>query len=376
MLKQLLGGMAPQRFLSEYWQKKPLLVRQAFPGFTGLLTRDELLECALDEDNESRLVWRNGAEWHLKRGPLAHSDLRRRGPWSVLLQGVNLLLDSGDELLHTFNLVPWARLDDLMVSYATDGGGVGPHFDPYDVFLLQGMGRRRWQISTQHDQTLLEGAPLRILKNWQPSVEWVLEPGDLLYLPPQCAHNGIAEGECMTYSIGFHSPYARDLGSQFLFHLQDRLEIDGIYQDPDLKLQKHPGKIAEPMLDQVEAILKRIRWNRDDVREFLGRFLSEPKVHVYFDPPRRPLSRARFAERLERTGLKLHRKSQLLFSGDLFFMNGEQIWASRKGRPLLRELADQRSTAPGIPPDEQTVEQLYEWYSSGYVVCPSPSRRK
>ena len=200
MDKTLLGGLSPRIFLRDYWQKKPLLIRAAVPGFNGLLERDELFALARDEDVESRFIAHDASGWQFERGPLPGSLLKRpkSKPWTVLVQGLNLLLPEADALMRRFSFIPYARLDDLMVSYATNGGGVGPHFDSYDVFLLQGTGRRRWQISAQKDLSLLDGAPLRILRNFVPEQEWVLEPGDMLYLPPHYAHDGVAEGECTT----------------------------------------------------------------------------------------------------------------------------------------------------------------------------------
>ena len=243
MRLSFLGGLTAQQFLREYWQKKPLLVRNAFPGFTGLLSPDELAGLACLEEAEARLVQNKGDKWLLRRGPFTEEDFQRlpQTRWTLLVQGVNLFLPEGAQLLDQFNFIPRARLDDLMVSYAPKGGSVGPHFDPYDVFLIQGMGHRRWQISTQSDQTLLPGAPLRILQNFQPEQEWITGPGDLLYLPPQCGHYGLAQDHCMTYSVGFKAPYAQELATQFLVHLQDEIKLDGMYQDPDLKTQSHPA---------------------------------------------------------------------------------------------------------------------------------------
>ena len=170
MTNTLLGGLSAEEFLAEYWQKKPLLVRQAVPGFTGVVTRDELFQLARDPDVESRYVTHDNHDWEVIRGPQKASDLRnKKRPWTVLVQGLNLFCPDGDALLHRFDFIPQARLDDLMVSYAVDNGGVGPHFDNYDVFLLQGAGKRHWQIGQMcdSDSALLEHADLRILAELQ-----------------------------------------------------------------------------------------------------------------------------------------------------------------------------------------------------------------
>ena len=362
----MLGGMTAEQFLAEYWQKKPLLVRNALPGFNGLLSRDEMLDLSCRDDVESRFVSQAGG-WTIDHGPFKRTALRRKAkPWTVLVQGLNMLLPQADELMRRFSFVPYARLDDLMVSYATDGGGVGPHFDSYDVFLLQGMGQRRWRIGNQIDQTLIDGLPLRILKDFRPVYDWIVEPGDLLYLPPEWAHDGIAVGECMTYSVGFRAAPAQDLAEQFLVFLQDRVALPDRYRDPDLELQKHPAKIGDPMIDQVADMLGRIRWNRNTVRDFLGAYLTEPKAHVFFDPPERPLSEKQFAIQLRKRGLCLDRRSHLLFADEHFYVNGELVKVPHKTRALFRRLADERVL------DAQTFEEaaiaiLHEWYLDGFV---------
>ena len=362
----LLGGLSAEQFLNEYWQKKPLLIRQAVPGFQGLLSRDEMLALAGRDDVESRFVSQAGG-WTIEHGPFSRAALRRRTkPWTVLVQGLNLALPAADEMMRRFSFIPYARLDDLMVSYATDGGGVGPHFDSYDVFLLQGMGRRRWRIGNQKDQTLIEGLPIRILKDFQPVHDWVLEAGDLLYLPPEWAHDGIAVGECMTYSIGFRAAPAQELAELFLGYLQEHVCLEGRYRDPELRLQRHPAKIDTAMIDQVTDILAQIRWRRSDIRNFLGCQLTEPKAHVFFDPPAKPLAPARFAAAAAKQGLHMDRRSQLLFSGRHFFINGERLSIATGIRPFFRQLADERRLTAGTLVDG-AVELLYDWYCCGFV---------
>jgi len=367
--RQLLGGISAHRFLREYWQKKPLLVRRAIPGFQGVVSRDQTFELACDYEPESRLVWHGANGWQMKHGPLRPKDLRRRGPWTVLVQGLNLLNEDADALLRRFDFVPWARLDDLMVSYATDGGGVGPHFDSYDVFLIQGFGQRRWQVSAQQDLEIVEGAPLSILKRFQVEQEWVLGPGDMLYLPPSYAHNGIAEGQCMTYSVGFRAPAALEIATQFLVHLQDRLLIEGRYADPNLALPRHTGEISAEMIDQVDDIIDRIAWNRHSVRDFLGCYLTEPKSHVLFDPPERPLSPKAFATRISKFGVRLHRKSQLLFAGKSFYLNGETIEVPQVDRATIRALSDRRALPAHTDVGETALAMFYDWYCDGFIVA-------
>lgn len=367
-LERLLGGLSPEAFLAEYWQKKPLLVRQALPGFGDWLDRAGLSTLAQRDDAESRLVRFIRGQCLLDHGPFEADDLASlpKKNWSLLVSGVNHFLPQGDALLHAFDFIPLARLDDLMVSFAPPGGGVGPHFDSYDVFLIQGLGRRRWEISAQTDLEILEGAPLRILKRFHAEQSWELEPGDMLYLPPQYAHNGVALSDCMTWSVGFRVPTAEDMVGNFLNYLQDHLKPSGTYSDPDLQRPRHPAEIPATMLEQVAAMLKVIRWDQDSVADFLGRYLSEPKAHIFFDPPESPLKSAAFAKAVAKRGLRLDPRSQLLFHGQQYYMNGEQVSASAETEATLRNLADRRRLSGGEL-SSPLASLLYAWYLAGFL---------
>ena len=216
MILQLLGGRTPAQFLSRYWQKRPLLIRNALPGFTGLVSAGELRRMAGRSAVESRLVIRKGRRWLLEHGPFAAKRFAQlpEADWTLLVQGLNLHLETADRLLRRFSFIPYARLDDVMVSYATPGGGVGPHMDSYDVFLLQGAGRRLWRIGRRSQALaadLVAGADLKILRQFEPDEEYLVEPGDLLYLPPGWGPDGVAVDHCTTYSVGFRSPTAQEL---------------------------------------------------------------------------------------------------------------------------------------------------------------------
>lgn len=368
MNKTLLGGLAPRTFLRDYWQKKPLLIRGAIPDFNGLLSHDALFDLARDEDVESRFIASGADGWQLERGPLPGRLLKRSKtqPWTVLVQGLNLVLPQADVLMRRFSFIPYARLDDVMVSYATDGGSVGPHFDSYDVFLLQGSGRRRWQISAQKDLSLVDGAPLRILRHFVPEQEWLLEPGDMLYLPPHYAHNGVAEGECTTYSIGFRAPSVQELGIAFLDHLRDQICLDGMYADPDLALQGDPARLPPTMIDRVADMLQAIRWSRSDIEQFLGCYLSEPKQHVFFDPPHSPLPPKRFARQVTRHGATLDARTQLLRSGRHVWINGEPVDVPPGSGNTLAALARDRAL-PSVPDHVDTLTLLHDWYCDGFL---------
>ena len=366
----MLGGLTTKEFLRDYWQKKPLLIRQAFSQFNGLLDQSQLLTLACTEDVQSRLVTQRHGQWQVQDGPFKATkfDSLGKSQWTVLVQGVNQHLPTAAALLQNFSFIPHARLDDLMVSYAPKGGGVGAHFDSYDVFLLQGSGHRRWQISAQQDRTLVEDAPLRILQRFQMEQEWVLAPGDMLYLPPQYAHNGIAESDCMTYSIGFRTPTYQELAEQFLVYLQDRVCLDGMYADPNLKVQRHPSEIGTNMLRQVEQIIRRIQWTKHDIANFIGSYLSDPKPHIFFDPPTKPLSRARFEQAILTCGVAMALKTQMLCHNGVVFINGTAHTVGKYAYRELRSLADARQLDSSAGLSGEALELLYLWYADGYIV--------
>lgn len=366
---KLLGGISPTHFLRDYWQKKPLLIRGAIPGFEGLLTRDELIGLSCGDEAQSRLVTRRNGKWDVKTGPFTAKTFSRlaNNNWSLLVQDVNHFLPSARELLLKFRFIPYARLDDLMVSYAPEGGGVGPHYDSYDVFLLQGMGRRLWQISDQLDKRLAADAPLKILHDFRPEQEWVLEPGDMLYLPPGYAHNGVAKDDCMTYSVGFRAPNHQELATQFLLYMQDNISIDGMYSDPDVRLQSHPSRISRDMLRQIGTALNKIKWSKDDVERFTGMYLTEPKPHVFFTPPSHPMSQREFDFWARKGNVKLDLKSRMLCSGKNIFLNGDRYTAETTTRKLSEQLADHFILQEVEEYDDETLALLYEWYTYGYV---------
>ena len=355
--------------MRDHWQRKPLLVRGAFPRFADPLSPREVLALASSPDVSSRLVRHRGSAWSLEQGPFSAShfkQLPRRG-WTVLVQDSNHVSRRADALLASFDFIAHARIDDVMVSYAVPGGSVGPHVDSYDVFLLQGHGRRRWQISGQKDHAFVPGLDLKVLERFVPEEEWVLEPGDMLYLPPGVAHHGVAETECLTWSIGFRAPSDRELVAGFLDFMRDRLEPQGHYRDPGEAPAEHPAEIPQNLTGHIAATLEAIRWTPAEIREFAGRYLSEPKAHVFFTPPRKPLSRRQFGERAPRSGLALDSRSRLLFSGTMFFLNGEPVETPAAARVALRRFADRRRLASPVDAPEAFWDTVHDWYLQGFV---------
>jgi 50S ribosomal protein L16 3-hydroxylase len=363
-----LGGLSAAAFLRDYWQKRPLLIRQAVPGFAGVLDRRALFGLAAQDDAEARLI-RRSPRWRVDPGPLEPQALGRLGRrnWTLLLNGLNLLNRDAERLLRRFAFIPWSRLDDVMVSYATDGGGVGPHVDSYDVFLLQGPGRRRWRIAPPRKWRLADNAPLRLIEGFRHATEYVLEPGDMLYLPPDWGHDGVALGECWTYSVGFRAPRGRELAAAFLDFLHERGLPDAVYRDADRRPQAHAGRLDAHMIGFAAQALSRIRWNRADVAAFLGGYLSEPKPQVVFRAPRRPLPVAAFRARAGREGVCLDARSLLLVHAGTAFLNGEAHALARTARPALLTLADARCAGPEALGRGTPWALLYDWYLQGWV---------
>ena len=363
------GPMSDAQFLRRHWQKRPLLVRGAFPGFTDPLSVAEVLALAQSGDAESRVVRRSGKTWSLAHGPFTRHELARRPRrnWTVLVQDTNHFSDRAAALLERFRFVPRARVDDLMVSYAVPGGSVGPHVDSYDVFLIQGLGRRRWRISRQRDLDFVPGVDLKILARFRAQQEWVLEPGDMLYLPPGVAHHGIAESECLTWSVGFRAPSDAEFAAGFLDYLGERLAPPGRYTDPGLEPARRPAAIPEALLAHVQKTLRTIRWGPREASDFAGRYLSEPKAHVYFTPPPRPLARARFEAAARHRGITLDRRTRLLYAGGLIFINGESLAAPVACRAWLHKLADAGRLERIAPAPAEFFTLAHEWYRRGFL---------
>jgi 50S ribosomal protein L16 3-hydroxylase len=368
----LLNNLTPTQFLVDYWQKKPLLVRQAIPNFQGLMSPNELAGLACEEDVEARIIQQKKGEWQITKSPFSESDFTAlpKKNWTLLVQGVNLHLPEATELLTLFNFIPHARLDDLMVSYAPKGGGVGPHLDSYDVFLLQGRGKRHWKISHQQNIKLDEQAPIKVMTNFAAEEEWILEAGDMLYLPPHVAHDGIAaDDECMTYSIGFRAPQKQELIHEFLTYLQDNLTADGIYADADLSLQTHPAEISNLMVSKVQEILKKVTWDSHTVGDFLGHYLSEPKANIFFEAPRK-INLQAFRKKLSKLAVSLSLKTQLLFYQNRFYMNGEPLIVPSFLVDAIQVLADQRfldTVSMDATQQEELAKILYPAFIAGYI---------
>lgn len=352
--------------MRRYWQKKPLLVRQAIPQFSPPVLRGELFALAAQEGVESRLVQLTKGAWKLRHGPFGRRSLPAlsQAQWTLLVQGVDLHNDAVHALMQQFRFVPEARLDDLMISYASDGGGVGPHFDSYDVFLLQAHGKRRWRIGRQKDLSLRDDIPLKVLAQFEPEEEFVLEPGDMLYLPPRYAHDGIAEGECMTYSIGFRAPARAELAQELLVRLaEDAGQEEGsplLYRDARQEAVGNPGAIPSNLHEFAREALQRALSEPLVLERALGEYLTEPKASVWFEPGDASVM-------LE--GVRLDRRSRMMYDAHHIFINGESYRAAGRDATLMRRLADERQLTPRelARASDDALELLSSWCDDGWA---------
>lgn len=363
----LLGGMTAETFLQDYWHKKPLLIRGALTDVGAPVDLAWLTELSRSEDVESRLIEFKQGKWSLERGPFRPGRLRRlpESDWTILVQNVNHHLPHIADILWRFDFMPYARLDDLMISYAPPGGTVGPHFDSYDVFLLQVGGRKHWQISSQQDEAFIEDAPIKVLKDFRMEEEFVLEHGDMLYLPPRYAHYGVALEPGMTYSIGFRAPSAQELATEFLVYLQDRICIEGRYADPGLRPPQEPARLDDSMVEQVGRILSQISWDRHTVTDFLGHYLTEPKPHVFYEAPEEELDEEEFTAAVAATGVALDLKTLILYADDMLYCNGEALSVSGDDVAAWQQLANRRRLSPQqLSPSMMPL--LLEGYLAGW----------
>ena len=378
--RYLLGGLTPDQFLAKHWQKKPLLVRGAVRDLPSLPGRSELADLASRDDVESRLVTVVDGRWSMTQGPIRRLP-RARHDWTLLVQGVNLHDAAADALMRRFDFVSAMRLDDLMISHAVDGGGIGAHLDSYDVFLLQTEGRRRWRWSDRpatspRARALVDDVPLKLLKHFEPTDEAVLEPGDLLYLPPSCAHEGVAIGPGTTASIGFRAPSWNELVQEFLFSMAEREGPDGRYGDAGRRGTKTPAAIDDAMLREITSRLTRTSFGPRDIEDFVGRYFSEPKAQVFFDPPA-PMPVARFVRKAATTGVALDRRATVLYRGASAYIAGEKVPWPARGRALLRRLADRRGLdaveTKALLEDLDARDALHAWWQHGWLIFDGDS---
>ncbi len=376
------------RFLQNYWQKKPLLMRGALEPDEFPLEPEELAGLACEPEFESRLVIEHGtAEWELRHGPLAESDFAALPAtnWSLLVQDVDKFVPEVADLLDHFGFVPSWRIDDIMVSYATDQGGVGPHTDAYDVFLMQAHGRRRWRLSYREydDNDLVPDLDLRILSHFETDEDWVLEPGDVLYLPPGVAHWGTAEGDCMTYSLGFRAPDQQELAADWFQH-RVSLAGDSRLRDPKDLRGAHPGELTAGGVAAAAGLLSELPDEHSPhFKAWLGAYLTEPKPQFQIEPSEPPWSTAQLRDWLGAgKSLVRHPFARLCWSNDgpesiMLFHNGESLTLPASITALVRQLTGTRhldaSQLVGLAAQAEAIDALLSLINLG-ILEPGENR--
>jgi 50S ribosomal protein L16 3-hydroxylase len=381
----LLGGISPQQFMKTYWHKKPLLVRGAIPAFElakqmgeplgDAISPQVLFKIAGDEAVESRLI--KAKPWSFSNGPFKKQSLPslEAPDWTLLLQGMEARHPAAAKVLSWFRFIPDARLDDLMISIAGPGGGVGPHFDSYDVFLIQMSGRRRWRISEQQDLTLNPSLPLKILQHFNAEQEWDLDPGDMLYLPPHVAHDGVAlDAGCQTWSVGFRAQSYKEILQEGLWRLAESLEdipeLDKHFADPKQTATSSAEQLPEEMIRQVAQKLKGLKLDR--VETFLpgiAAYLSEPKPQAYFDGSESNLSHDEFVRQLRKRVLVPQPQTRLLALGGVIYCNGENVTDGQSSaiKTAWRSLAAKRQFK-GVLGQVEPNNSLFEAFEAGWLV--------
>jgi 50S ribosomal protein L16 3-hydroxylase len=379
--------------MQQYWHKKPLLVRAAIPAFALAKAAGEPLESPISAadlavlaghpDSESRLI--QSKPWKMARGPFSKKSIPpiSQANWTLLLQGADTLHPAAKTVLSWFRFIPDVRLDDLMISIAGPGGGVGPHVDSYDVFLIQMSGRRHWKISTQDDLSLKPNLPLKILAQFEPTQDWVLEPGDMLYLPPHVAHEGISlDAGCQTWSVGFRAASYRELLQEGLWRLAESLDalplLDKRYQDPQQTATDQPDTLPPELVKQLRTHLKSLKLDSaDTMLPGIASYLSEPKPHAFFSGPDRPLSAKAFAHYLKQNPLQLHPHTRLMRLNNAIFCNGEnQTDGESLAVKLCWNVLSERHALPALGEENSAYladiaagnNSLYDAYCSGWLL--------
>jgi 50S ribosomal protein L16 3-hydroxylase len=368
-----LGRLSTTEFMQTYWQRKPVLIRAAFDQFEAPVSAESVLESALSDAAPSRLIEQKQTklgktQWQLTHGPLDRLPSFKKNGWTVLLQAANTQWPELAQVMHRLRFISDARLDDLMVSVASDGGGVGPHLDSYDVFLLQASGQRHWRWGKTKDQQLQADQPVKLLAHFTGGETAVLDPGDMLYLPAGWAHEGIAQGPCMTYSIGFRASTQREIVGEFLARAADNIPQAGRQvRDPARAPTTKPAKIPQEIASDYETLIRRYQPSRRQIKQFVGEHLSEPLANVFFSGPQKPLSMPAFKKKVGHGNLVLHHATRALYDSVSVYLNGDSFVCRD---PIVRQFFDQREISANLlrKMDQNYVGLLYEWYCFGWIL--------
>jgi 50S ribosomal protein L16 3-hydroxylase len=378
-------GMSAAHFLRDYWQKRPLLIRNAFADFKLPIEPNDFAGLACEEAALSRLIIRDDKRdrWTVKLGPFAEEEFVKLPPthWTLLIQDVDKWDADVAALLPAFDFLPSWRLDDIMISYAEEGGGVGAHVDQYDVFLLQGLGQRHWAISDDPaaPKDFKPELELKQLAVFDPTHEWLLEPGDMLYLPPGVPHDGVAfGGPCMTFSVGMRAPAQAELVGDLADYLAERLPDELRYADPDLVPVKAVGEIDRAALNRLrQALPFAAALDEDSLRDWFGRFITRYRNAQVAAPTDKPLTAAAFAKRLNGGAEALrHPWARLAWSRG---KSGAQLYVSGNAYPCSAELAQllcsRRELQAHDLADPQALGLVLQLFNEGHYLLHKPRRR-
>ena len=359
-----LGAITPPQFLAEYWQKKPLLIRQAIPNFVSPLSPDELAGLACEAQVESRLIMERGGQkpWQVRHGPFSEQDFAQlpESYWTLLVQEVDRHVPEVADLIDKFSFIPSWRIDDLMISYAVPQGSVGPHTDSYDVFLLQAYGTRRWQISSQVSE-LLPDLELKILREFTAEQEWVVSPGDLLYLPPGVAHYGVALDDCMTFSIGFLAPSHTDMLNDYVTFALNQLDENIRYSDPELQQQSNFGEISAQTIAKIKQVIHSLPQDDHLIQQWFGRFVTQTRSGIQLDTPEVEYTAHSWLLELQHCHLRRAARMAFIPNPDnvILFVEGQAITLPKSNAALATLLTQQR---------DFTHQDLKKFLNDNFVV--------
>ncbi|MDH5518057.1 MAG: cupin domain-containing protein [Gammaproteobacteria bacterium] len=375
---QLLGNLTTEQFFNEYWQKKPLLIRNAIDDFESLITADELAGLSLEDQVQARIIIEKDGDspWQVLYSPLDESVFSEMPEthWTLLVSDVEKHLPEFTRITDQFRFIPDWRIDDLMISYAPEGGSVGPHIDQYDVFLLQAHGQRRWQIGSNPvlDEDYIDGLEIRVLKEFIHDHDWILNPGDMLYLPPRIAHHGVALNDCMTYSVGFRANSHNELVSSFTEHLLSHSDNHQRYNAIDF--QQHPGEITAETLQQLKKILlSNLQIDNNHIENWFGQFITEQKFELETFPEHVFSDSSQLISYLS-TAQLINKHPAIRFAfinhptNASLFINGKQYSVTTAFAELIcdqRQIDSQQLTVTALTESEKTL--LLDCFNQGYL---------
>ncbi len=375
--------ISPEKFLSEYWQKKPLLIKHAWPDFQDPISPEELAGLACEEDVESRLVFNEKDSWRLENGPFSeqHFTALSNEKWTLLVQAVEQWFPSVKDLLTGINFVPDWRLDDVMVSYATENAGIGAHFDYYDVIIIQGLGQRHWQLGQHCDESsiLRTDSDLKILQEFTASQEFTLESGDALYIPPGIAHQGNSFNNSLSYSIGFRVPSYAEIISQYAANICAEMTEDQRYSDPDLKLQSLTTEISAESVQHIKSLLNDALQNEQKIERWFGCHMTQRKYPELSYLPETEITLENFIDALSKgMTLEKHPAARIAFHRNdeafCIFADGQEFLINEKNDnadTLLAELGDKNTVVINCltyQSNNDCISLLCKLYNQGTLI--------